>query len=807
MVGTFVQSLNPYYDPPNSQPPPPEVAGSDAGIDPWGRIGQISNFLKATALAGRAIAVCAALPPEVNNLLGYLANLSVAGRFASDQLQAFNAGGGSMPEPDTHRENTPDEAANNTKDKTRRKASQNLRQKSCKSTTQLPNTPLALGALVGLSAVGAASASAPDTDWVKVSDANKLGKICHDTKSCSGKYRLTDDIDGSQLNQSIGSETIRFTGILDGNSRKIGSLSQCLVKHLYKGRIENLTLGNPHINSTAPAGVVACEMSGNAMVSNIQVEGACVATTGKGAHAAIGVGKVNDGGTIKNMTALNCDVTTSGKEAYAGIGAGYLDKGNVTDTTAVSCTVSTSGRDANAGIGVGKQEEGAVTNTIAVSCRVSTSGSEANAGIGAGISDAGAVSHTAAINCTVATSETLARAAIGVGSNEKAEVTDTIAVNCRVKTSEKQAHAGIGAGFHGDTGMVTDTTAVNCSVATSGDGSKAGIGAGWRTGTASVANTMVFDSTVNSTGIGASADIRGGDDSVIICHASINGVKQLDFFRVCSDKLVDNLCKNIDRSLVTPDCQVVNDLLPSSITEAVTAISGTAMNASSPDSATMATSPTTVATAPGTTFSIPSSATFATFATSTSSMASLDAATKAIIALGTVIFVLVGALGVITYRYCNSLRSPTNAGRNREDPTPPPPNGRPCAEGQLSTPPRDHYQPLSLRPRNTRPLPPSPQSRYQTLTFRQGNTATGGSNPLVDNDPHPLSGIPVYQELTEFECNDNHGQPVADGQAGIAAEGSNSVANTGKPTRPDSPVYHVLTEKPESEKPESGLES
>ncbi|WP_257264078.1 hypothetical protein [Endozoicomonas sp. ONNA2] len=157
--------------------------------------------------------------------------------------------------------------------------------------------------------------------------------------------------------------------------------------------------------------------------------------------------------------------------------------------------------------------------------------------------------------------------------------------------------------------------------------------------------------------------------------------------------------------------------------------------------------------------------------------------------LGTVIFVLVG---VIAYRYY-SQRSSTNAGRTRAEPTPPPASGRPLAEGQLPTTPRDHYQPLSFRPRNTRPLP-APPDHYQPLTFRQGNTATGDSNPPVGNEKEPAPpDIPVYSELTGYESIDNHGEPVVDGQPGIAT-GSNSVANTGKPTRPDSPVNHVLTE-------------
>ena len=99
----FVRSLNPFYDQPNFDQPnfrPPVLAGSATGSDPQGRDGQASNFLQVTALAGRAISAYSGLPSEINSLLGYLANLSVVGRFASDQFNAFTARTGMIPEPD-----------------------------------------------------------------------------------------------------------------------------------------------------------------------------------------------------------------------------------------------------------------------------------------------------------------------------------------------------------------------------------------------------------------------------------------------------------------------------------------------------------------------------------------------------------------------------------------------------------------------------------------------------------------------------------------------------------------------------------
>ena len=882
-ASAFVRSLPPLYDPINSHRhlPVQDVADSAAGIDPWGVVGQNNNFQQFTALAGRAIAAYSGLPSEINSLLSYLANLAVVGRFASDQLNAFNACGGSIPEPGTHREKTPDETLENTKGKPR-KASQNLRHQYDKSAaptlsaSQLPNTPLALGALVGLSAVGAASASASHTDSCdEVGDAEYLGNICRDKDSCSKQYCLIDDIDGSLLPRSIGDKNNPFTGKLNGKDRTIGNLSKCLVKHLSaEGRIENLTLSDARIISEVTAGVVACEMSGNATISNIRVERADVATKGE-ADAAIGVGSVNGGGTITNMTALNCTVKTVNTLAHAGIGAGKSFHGTVSHTTAVKCLVETEGKNANAGIGVGYQSIGTVTDTTAVNCAVKTNNTHANAGIGAGQSSHSTVNHTTAVNCHVEIGGEIANAGIGVGyQNNKGTVTDTTAVKCTVKTNNTHANAGIGAGQSSHStvnhttavncnvetggkvadagigvgylsiGTVTDTTAVNCTVKTDnnhanagigagqsshstvdhttavncdvktgGEIANAGIGVGYQSNKGTVTNTTAVNCTVKTDNNHANAGIGAGHSShstvnhttVMKCHVGTGGesadagigVGGLDGKANIADTKV--FYSNVTSKYADADifggsnpviCNVIVDGVQKSTVGGCQYWQGNDICAIiAPDlaklklpidnycpdtSITMTTPPTIGPKVQKITISDPDSA--------------IVIACIAILCTG--IFVLVG---LIAYRFY-SQRSSTNAGRNRAEPMPPPASGHPRAEGQLPTPPRGHYQPLSFWPRNKRPLP-VPPGHYQPLTFRHGNTATGDSNPPVGNGKEPApSEIPVYYELIGYESTDNHGEPVADGQPGIATGGSSSVANTEKPTRPGNPVYHVLTE-------------
>ncbi|MBO9496846.1 hypothetical protein J7438_22560 [Thalassotalea sp. G20_0] len=856
-VSAFVRSLNPNFDPTNSRPPVPGAAGSDPqGIDGLG------NFLQITALAGRVVSACGGMSPEISSILGNLPSISTAGQYAWDQFNAFTA----RAEPGTHRENRQDGAPENAKDKDKdkektSKAPQNTRQKTTKSVTntqrfgQLPKTSLALGALAGFSAVGASSVSNPGTDdWVDVADEGTLGNICNNTESCSRNYRLTRDIDGGQLTRSIGNESVPFTGQLNGQGHTIGNLSRCLVENLKGGRIDNLTLSDANITSSAPAGVAACEISGDAMVSNIQVARAEV-TTNSG-HAAIGVGRV-EGGTLTNTAAVNCTVKTSGHNAFAGIGvgslrngavantaavncivetdtadmsagvgAGFSFEGIVTNTTAVYCHVKTLGRNADAGIGAGSQYKGTVTNTAAVKCEVETSHASANAGIGAGESKDSTVSYTKAVDCKVTTGKKQASAGIGVGLNEgTGNITDTTAVRCKVKTSGREAFAGIGAGDHQSTGIIDLTTVLDCTVVTEGPDADAGIDAGRSSGKANVRGTLAIGTNVTSNvNKNSTARIKVGTVNPIICNVRINGERQQGI-QVCPSGDED-YCAEIDHRLVTPKCQAVNydgintlyganALLPPAILE--TGPKGTTMTTtfSSPASATTI-PPTTGATTSGMNFSSPGSVTMSTapknytkvplmtFSTSdparftrqTPLAGSLNTTVIAYIALGVslgvVLFVLAGT-GLCAYRYYRQ-RLSTQAGRNREEPMPMHPEGRPRSGIPLSTLPRSHYQ-LS-----DRPLPTPPQRHYQPLFDIPGNTAAGGSISRKNTEKKPdqqRPDSPLYQELigyaSAYSCRS--GESVVIEQAGKVTADSNPMVSEEEPDqqRPASPEYHVLT--------------
>ncbi|MBO9497582.1 hypothetical protein J7438_26360, partial [Thalassotalea sp. G20_0] len=232
---------------------------------------------------------------------------------------------------------------------------------------------------------------------------------------------------------------------------------------------------------------------------------------------------------------------------------------------------------------------------------------------------------------------------------------------------------------------------------TSGREAKAGISVGSFVGTASIAKTWVINSIVKSKNATAAISVEG--DNPVICNVIVNGERN-----VAAERCQYDFCAVIDPDLAKLKRQIVN-YPDTSITETMATIPGCTMNFPILGSATTTTPPTIGSKAPKTTFSGPDSATFAaptppptigskapkttfsgpdsaTFAAPTPPVASPSPAVIACIAtLGTIIFVLVG---VIAYRYY-SQRSSTNAGRNRAEPMPPPPSGRPRAEGQLPT--------------------------------------------------------------------------------------------------------------------------
>ncbi|WP_257263026.1 ZmpA/ZmpB/ZmpC family metallo-endopeptidase-related protein, partial [Endozoicomonas sp. ONNA2] len=445
--------------------------------------------------------------------------------------------------------------------------------------------------------------------WECVNTAEELKKICTGNKryTCEGKYWLKRDIDASQW-QPIGSKIRPFKGELNSDNYTIRNLPDCLIRNLAgNGKIQNLRFTNANITSDKKtAGVVACYMSGNALVKNIHVIrsnlvanstksahagiavglvnagtvvkitsiNCTVTATGKGAKAGIGAGLIKEGGTVDKTMAVNCNVSTTGNEANAGIGAGLIKEGGTVDKTkAVNCNVSTTGYGADAGIGAGKNE-GIVRNTLASKCKVSTTGYRAGAGIGAG-KNRGTAKYTTAHKCTVLTKGDSSNAGVGAGESSKLDassswtvISDTAAFGCSVSTSGKSANAGIGAGYIEYQGSIDKTTAVKCTVTTSGARSNAGIGAGLiieEEGTGASSNkginiTRVIESTIKSLKKPCNAAINGGHKPTV-CNAKIINCKETKHERKNCHIDSNTACEGFDFGPARKNCQKVLDVL------------------------------------------------------------------------------------------------------------------------------------------------------------------------------------------------------------------------------------------------------
>ncbi len=723
-----IRSLDPFYQPPNGQRPE-GAEGSAVGIGSSGiKLGYESGHnLGFTTLAARAIAAYANLPPEISQALGYLANLVAAGQAASDPFRdcpetasAVLASkvttlpprhGGTeksqdpcfcdcgtpwekeIPEPDTQSENAPDKTPENTEDKTG-KNSRVRRQKSDRSVTarlpasQLPNASLALGALAGLCAVGASSAS-DSNHWRNVTNAEDLVNICNNKNPCDGNYRLINNINVSHWTPigTGGRRPRSFKGRLDGYGFNISNLNDCLVNHLGgKGQIYNLTLSKANINSNGPAGVVACQMSKKAIISNIRVKSSNVTTKGDQSSAGIAAG--TNEGTVKYITAENCHVTTKGDQSNAGIAAG-TNEGTVKYITAENCHVKTGGSKAYAGIGAGYNVNGRVINTAAVDCTVNTDNKEAYAGIGAGYNDNGEVINTTAVDCTVNTDKEVAHAGIGAGDNYLGKVINTLAVkNCTVETTGKGAHAGIGVGKN-SRGSVDKTTAANCTVKTSGgyygDDPHVGIGAGKNEKPGTTHITKVINSTIQGKKpcinvprkeINDRCEDIKGRDKPVICNLKINNQSMPNSTKNDCSALCNEVREKISslkiKNLALPNCPAEQS------TDTPTTSSNRTL--SGPGSANT-TTPITPTPVPGnnTTFSAPGSPVtptpatvttlssnsttpgFTPFAAPTTPAAPLSPAILACIALGTGVVLLFGLAGACFYHHRRQ-KSLTRAG-------------------------------------------------------------------------------------------------------------------------------------------------
>ncbi|MGD8786287.1 MAG: GLUG motif-containing protein, partial [Phycisphaerales bacterium] len=161
-----------------------------------------------------------------------------------------------------------------------------------------------------------------------ISTASDLNSIGHNPRLMDGHFMLTNDIDLAGIDfYIIGSKTIPFTGVFDGNGFMVSNLSYAsadthyvgLFGHVYRpGKIKDLGLSDPNIDAGAGhyvSSLVGYLLGGNIKNSYVQ-DGSVTGTTYVGGL----VGR-NCSGTITNCYS---SAAVSGIWVIGGL-VGYID--------------------------------------------------------------------------------------------------------------------------------------------------------------------------------------------------------------------------------------------------------------------------------------------------------------------------------------------------------------------------------------------------------------------------------------------------------------------------------------------------
>ena len=435
------------------------------------------SLLERTVLATKIICAYVGLPATAVSCIGGAANFSAVVRWFGSNLAALGA---------NNVVSRDDENPSQTRKK--------QRHRTCHQSARLPQTAVGLGAASCLGMVGAVP-TAGHKPWIVVNDSSVLDKIGRDPAyPLDGRYHQLADIDAGDLSGPIGNTTHPFVGEYDGRCQSIDQLRHCFVQKLDgNGRIDNVRFTRADISSSKKVGVVACELSGNAILGNIVVQQSTVAGLGTYVPAGIGAGVASNKTLINGFSTLNCTTKTSGSFSAAGAVVGVA-RGTIDNTRLDNARVETLGVGSDAGGGAGAVY-GSINNTMMINGNVITHGILANAGGGAGVVKSKAtVANTLLVRSSLSTHGSDAYAA-GGGGWVSGTVINTTMADSRVETSGEWSWAAAGAGWLTSYGKLVNTTGLRTVIRTVGETADAAVGAGLTLG--DVEGVVCFESQVS----------------------------------------------------------------------------------------------------------------------------------------------------------------------------------------------------------------------------------------------------------------------------------------------------------------------
>ncbi len=452
---------------------------------------QSHSLLQRTELAARVVSACVGLPAEVISLVGGLANFSAAARWLDGKRTELLSGGSVINRDEDHSIARKKQQCGTT----------------CHQVGKVPKVAVALGAVSCLGTVGADGA---EKQWIVVNDVSVLNKIGRDpAHPLDGRYRQTATINAHGLTDPIGNESHPFVGEYDGDCNTISNLKHCFVKKLDgNGRLYNQIFADAGINSDEQAGVVACQISGKAVLDNILVENSTVSTSSHNAPAGLAAAVADNETAINDFAANFSTVKTWQRDADAGVVVGVA-YGTVNNTRSTDSNVETFHERSDAG-GVAGKAYGAINNAVMLCDKITTHGYRANAGGGAGHAVAGAViNNTTLVSCELMTHDDEAHIGGGAGVvDQSAKVANTLLVRTNLETHGNDADAAGGAGSV--LGDVVNTTMVEGEVATQEMGAQAAVGGGEVFSSGRVDKTTSRRVVIKTTGLYAEGGVGAG---------------------------------------------------------------------------------------------------------------------------------------------------------------------------------------------------------------------------------------------------------------------------------------------------------
>lgn len=189
---------------------------------------------------------------------------------------------------------------------------------------------------------------------IGINNLDTLVKIGNHTDYPSNaNYRLTADIDASQLQSPINT----FTGSFDGDGHTIFNLPCCLINTLTGNSvIKNLTIDHANIKNTDCRATLIGFAKGNSTISCIQVKNSNIYSN-SAHHSLIGLVAqlLYHSSKIVNSLVKNCTLTTHGGPSRDSmLAGGMIDKSKIVGNSVVDCKIIAYGSHAMSACLVGQ---------------------------------------------------------------------------------------------------------------------------------------------------------------------------------------------------------------------------------------------------------------------------------------------------------------------------------------------------------------------------------------------------------------------------------------------------------------------